>query len=238
MIINDDFNSLIIAFKGYRDLLTPIQQNLADVVGAFDGLKDDLKKLDSVFDSGVKGKLNSIFDTLNAQAKQSADLSIQIDSFVKLSNKYAGDVGNLFNVFEKVEQRIKAVNELEKQAQEQVSKLDAIIAEKKINYNIKDLSKSLDTYNTNVQKISDFINHDIAKVLQENGKKIENIRLENERLISRLSDDNTTIEKLLSSYATTNDLLRRIVEKNEVNEEYIFDILDRWAMSRKVKVKK
>ncbi len=238
MVINDDFNSLITAFKGYRDLLTPIQQNLTDVVGAFDGLKDDLKKLDSIFDSGVKGKLNSIFDTLNTQAKQSADLSKQIDSFVKLSNKYAGDVGNLFSVFEKVEHRIKAVTELEKQAEAQITRLDSLIEEKKINYNIKDLSKSLDTYNTNVQKISDFINHDIAKVLQENSKKIANIRLENDRLISRLSDDNTTVDKLVTSYATTNDLLRRIVEKNEVNEEYIFDILDKWAASRKVKVKK
>ncbi len=238
MVINDDFNNLIVAFKGYRDLLTPIQENLTDVVSAFDSMKDDLKKLDSVFDSGVKGKLNSIFDTLNAQAKHSADLSTQIDSFVKMSNKYASDVGNLLGIFERVEQRIKAVNDLEKQAEEQITRLDKLIEEKKINYDIKDFRKSLDSYNTNVQKVSDFINHDIAKVLQENSRKIESIRLENDRLLRRLSDDNTTVEKLLSSYATTNDLLRKIVENNEVNEEYICDVLDRWAASRKVKVKK
>ena len=31
---------------------------------------------------------------------------------------------------------------------------------------------------------------------------------------------------------------KTIVEKQDVNEEYIFDILDRWAESRRVKTKK
>ena len=35
-----------------------------------------------------------------------------------------------------------------------------------------------------------------------------------------------------------NELLKKIVEKQDVNEAYIFDILDKWAEDRKVKIKK
>ena len=43
---------------------------------------------------------------------------------------------------------------------------------------------------------------------------------------------------MASAYVSSNELLKKIVEKNDVNEEYIFDILDKWAESRKVKTKR
>ena len=47
-----------------------------------------------------------------------------------------------------------------------------------------------------------------------------------------------SIDDLVLTYASSNELLKKIAQKQDVNEEYIFDILDRWAEDRKVKHKK
>ena len=44
--------------------------------------------------------------------------------------------------------------------------------------------------------------------------------------------------ELVETYKSSNELLKKIVEKQDVNEAYIFDILDKWAEERKVKIKK
>ena len=49
--------------------------------------------------------------------------------------------------------------------------------------------------------------------------------------------DLKVLDKLSETYKETNALLRKIVEKEDVNEAYIFDVLDKWAQSRKVKIK-
>ena len=46
------------------------------------------------------------------------------------------------------------------------------------------------------------------------------------------------MESLIEEYKATNAFLRKIVENNDVNESYLFDVLDKWAQDRKVKIKK
>ena len=48
----------------------------------------------------------------------------------------------------------------------------------------------------------------------------------------------SNIEELVERYNQSNLLLKNIVEKQDVNEQYIFDILDKWAKDRGVKTKK
>ena len=50
-------------------------------------------------------------------------------------------------------------------------------------------------------------------------------------------EEKMSIDKLVDAYSTSNQLLRKIVENKDVNEEYIYEILDKWADSRKVKRK-
>ncbi|MEG1536127.1 MAG: hypothetical protein RR416_04065, partial [Clostridia bacterium] len=57
-------------------------------------------------------------------------------------------------------------------------------------------------------------------------------------IAKRLLDENSDIEKLAQAYSASNEILRQLVEKQDVNEAYIFDILDKWAEERKVKTRK
>ena len=107
-----------------------------------------------------------------------------------------------------------------------------------INYNLKDLEKRLESYDRNIEKVSEFINKDVARVLQENGKKIDDIRKDNEVLSNTLSAQEKTVETLIATFRETNSLLRDSVEKSDVNEAYLFEVLDKWATSRKIKFKR
>ena len=103
---------------------------------------------------------------------------------------------------------------------------------------MKELEKSLDSYNTNLQAVGEFVNKDIAANIVSNTKMIQSIKDGSENIAKRLEEEKQSIDQLALNYKASNDLLKKIVEKDDVNEEYIFDILDKWAESRKIKIKK
>lgn len=231
---NNDVRALIEAFRAYRDLLSPIQESLHTFAGTYDSLRSDIDKLNASFGGDIQGNLDKIYKNLSRQAENAADLSSRIDQFVRVTGKYTTDFAKLLTSLEKIEERLDAVNDLESKAEEQIGKLDAILEEKKRSYNIRELQKTLDTYNSNVQKVSEFINKDVAESLSQNYKKLEDIKSGNETLSRLIETENGKIEEMLTAHKSSGELLRRAVEKEDLNEDYIFDILDKWAEKRRV----
>ncbi|MBR2391842.1 MAG: hypothetical protein IKB06_05075 [Clostridia bacterium] len=235
---NSEVNALIDAFVGYREMLVPIQADMHEFLETYGALRNDVEKLDNAFSGDVQGKLSEIYKTLASQAEKSEELTRKVDQFLKSSSKYTEEVEKLMEMFASIQGRISAVNELEEKAEEQISRLDSIIEEKKRNYDLKDLKKSLDSYNANLQVVGDFINKDVADNIIANTNSIREIKEGNENVAKRLQDEKQSIDELAKAYQSSNELLKKIVEKNDVNEEYIFDVLDKWAEDRKVKIKK
>lgn len=235
---NTQLQQLIQAFQGYRELLTPLQENMRGLSDAFDSLKSDVAKLNEVFSGGLNSRFDAMSATLEKQAVKSTEMVQTIERFTRESGKYFGGMSSVLTTLEKAEQKLGAVEELENTVKGQIKKLDAMIEDKRINYNVKDLQKTLDAYNANVKKMSDFINKDVAESLAQNAKEIERIKRENETVSQKLEDEQATLDQLLEIFRASNEMLKSVVDKQDVNEAYIFDILDKWAVSRKVKIKK
>lgn len=235
---NNEVNALIDAFVGYREMLVPIQTDMHEFLETYGAMKNDVDKLNTAFSGNVQGKLAEIYKLLESQAEKSEALTRKVDEFLKSTNKYTEEVDKLITMFQSIQGRISDVNELEAKAEEQIQKLDTIIEEKRRNYDLKDLKKSLDQYNSNLQSVGDFINKDVAENIISNTRFIQEIKSGNENIAKRLEEEKFSIDALATNYIESNNLLKTIVEKQDVNEEYIFDILDRWAESRKVKTKK
>lgn len=235
---NNEVNALIDAFVGYREMLVPIQADMHEFLNTYVAMKNDVDKLDEAFSGDVQTKLSEIYKLLASQAEKSEELVRKVDQFLKMSGKYTEGVENIIQKFEAVSERLVVVDTLEKRAEEQIGRLDSILEEKRRNYNIKELEKSLDAYNANLEQIGDFINRDVAENIVSNTKAIQSIKDGNENIAKRLEEEKKSIDILAETYVSSNELLKKIVEKQDVNEEYIFDILDRWAESRQVKTKK
>lgn len=235
---NSEVNALIDAFIGYREMLVPIQNDMHEFLETYDALKNDVQKIDKAFSGDVQGKLSEIYKSLSAQAEKSEALTRKVDEFLRSTTKYTDEITKLMTMFESVQEKILAVNELEEKAEEQISRLDVILEEKKRSYDLKDLKNSLDRYNLNLQQVSEFINKDVAENIVENTKTIQEIKSGNDNVVSHLKQEQSSIEELAANYQNSNELLKKILEKNDVNEEYIFDIMDKWAEERKVKHKK
>jgi uncharacterized phage infection (PIP) family protein YhgE len=233
----NDLKTLIDTFKGYRDLLTPIQNSLSDFAQTFGQMKKDIEKLNQHFGEGAQKSLDKLYKDLSEQAQKTADLFSRIDKFVEMANKYTDSAQKFAALFEKVESGIRAVDDIERKAAEQIGKLDAILEEKKKSYNIKELERTLENYNDNVTKVSEFINKEVADSLNRNYQKLESIKSGNDFIAKKLEEEKTSIQALAENYASSAELLKRLTEKNDVNEEYIFEIIDKWAQSRKVKTK-
>ena len=89
-----------------------------------------------------------------------------------------------------------------------------------------------------VQQVTEYINKDVAKVLEDNSSKITEIHKSNKDILDSLTAEKESIVSLVENYRTTNNLLKQVVENEGVNEEYIYTILDKWADSRQIKTKK
>ena len=232
-----DLNALITAFLGYRDLLAPVLESLTQFVETYDSLRNDIDALNNAFSDDVKGKLQAIYETLANQAARSGDLAAQIDRFVTLGANYVVEMTKLGEAMAKAQDKLATVNELDKKADEQLAKLDALIAEKRTNYNVKDLQRSLENYNHTVQRVSDFINKDVGEALSDSNSKLDAIRSQNEVLAKELGRNEQSVAELTEEYRLNNQLLTRLVEQNDVDRAYLYELLDGWAESRGVKRK-
>lgn len=235
---DNSINELIESFIAYRNLIAPLQETLQSVSKTYGEIRDDLDSLTKSFSGNASSQLERVHATLNAQAKSGQELSRRIEEYAQTGEKFAKAVQDMSLRFSEVVDRIDSLQKIENSVRSQIERIDNLIDEKKSTYNVKELQKSLDSYNSNVEKISDFINKDIASVLKQNAEKIESIRKENEELSKVVSQQGTDIATLTAMFAETTSLLKKVVEGSTVNEQYLFDAFDSWAADRRVKIKK
>ena len=235
---DNSIKELIDSFISYRNLIAPLQESLHTVSKTYEEIREDLDNLSKSFSSSSTSQLEKVHATLNAQAKSGQELSRKIDEYAQSGEKYAKAVNDMTARFSAVVQRVDSLQEIERTARSQIERIENLIEEKKSSYNLKELKQSLDGYNKNVERISDFINKDIGAVLTGNAEKIEQIRRDNEELSRAVSEQSKDIATLIATFAETTALLKKVVEGSTVNEEYLFDAFDRWAADRKVKTKK
>ena len=176
---NNSIKELIDSFIAYRNLIAPLQESLHSVSKTYEEIRGDLDNLSKNFSGNAASQLDKVHATINAQAKSGQELQKRIEEYAQSGEKYAQAVKDMSSRFTEVVNRIDSLQEIEKSAHAQLERIDNLISEKRSSYNLKELQKSLDGYNTNVEKISDFINKDIAVVLKQNADKIESIRKSN-----------------------------------------------------------
>ena len=131
-----------------------------------------------------------------------------------------------------------SLSKLELEAETQIGKLESTLEERRKNYNLKELERTVANYQAGVAKVSEFINRDVVSSLQDNNDKLNSIRDGMEDLRAGIREGNQGMEQLVSSFLSTSELLRKVTEGEKVNEEYIYDVLDRWAAERGIKRKK
>ena len=237
MIKEEDIKELIESFKQYRDMIVPVQANIHSFLETYEAMREDVSVLNKSFDGNIQKNLESIYTSLSTQAEKSNKLVYSIDEFVGGFSKYTQKLNALNDKLEKLDLKLNTLSSIEEKAENQIAKLDAIIEEKQKTYNIKELEKQLATYNENVEKVSKFINEDVVSEINKNSSDIALITKGHEDIAKRLDTQKSGVDKLIDTYKETNLMLRKIIEKEDVNEAYLFEILDKWAENRKVKTK-
>lgn len=229
---------LIEAFVEYRNLFTLVEENLSQFSETYNQMRDEVQKLNRSFDSNAQEKLDAVVKELSKQFERSKSLTTQFDNFKQKTDGFVSQMERLTTALSKIGDKIEKIDQIEEKATSQIEKLNDIIEKKNKVYDVKQLEKNLENYNVSVQKVSDYINKDIAVALSDNNEKIESIKDKNESVYEVLLQEKSGIDKLIEAYSESNLLLKNLIEKQDVNEQYIFDILDKWAKDRKVKTKK
>lgn len=232
---NAEVRNLIEAFKGYRDLLGPVQENLSSFIAAYESVSGDIARLDEALSGDIKGNLDRIYRTLSEQAAKATDLSSRIDRFTASSDRYISSVEKLSSTVEKVAGKFEAVNAIEERAERDLGKLESMLEERKRAYDVKSLGDSLEKYSENVLKISEFVDTSVAGTMKENNKKLSEVIAANGEILKELTGEKKALEALIAEYRESNRLLKSAVENNDVNLNYVYEIMDNWAEDRKIR---
>ena len=123
----NELQMLIETFKDYRDLITPIEQNLKTFSVSFEGIKEDIKSINAGLDGNLQDKLNKIYKELSSHADKAKTLAGEVDKFLASTAKYVSAVDGLANVCGRIEGKLNVVDNLQHKAEEQIEKLDSII---------------------------------------------------------------------------------------------------------------
>ena len=146
----DNIKELIDSFIAYRNMMAPLQESLHSVSKTYEEIRNDLDNLSKSFSGNAASQLEKVHATINAQARSGQELGRRIEEYAQSGEKYAQAVKDMSSRFSAVVDRIDSLSEIEKSATEQIARIDTLIAEKKSSYNLKELQKSIDGYNTNV----------------------------------------------------------------------------------------
>lgn len=235
---NAEVAKLIEAFKGYRELLGPVQENLSAFIAAYESVSGDISRLNEALSGDIKGNLDKIYRSLSDQAAKATDLSARIDRFASSSEKYFSSVEKLGASVEKVAAKVEAISALEERAEKDLGRLENMLEERKRAYDVKSLGESLEKYSENVKKISEFVDTSVAGAMKENNKKLSEVIAANGEIVRELSGEKKAVDALIAEYRESNKLLKSAVENNDVNMSYVYEILDKWAVDRKLKISK
>ncbi|MDR0855155.1 MAG: hypothetical protein LBN25_02170 [Christensenellaceae bacterium] len=235
---NGEISVLIDSFNNYRELLLPLVQNLKGFADTYDALKDNTARLSQAFDAASRENLEKVLASTEKQAESARQLSGHLEKFNRSSAQFFADINNLTSLLGKVSEKITAINAIEDKANEQIGKLDTIIEEKTKSYNIKELQRALDGYNANVERVTKFINEDVASKIDDNGRKLTVVKTALDAFTVKADSDAAKAQTLIENSAQIVTLLKKATISGDVNEQYLYDILDKWADSRAVKTKK
>ena len=224
---NAEVAKLIEAFKGYRELLGPVQENLSAFIAAYESVSGDISRLNDALSGDIKGNLDKIYRSLSDQAAKATDLSARIDRFASSSEKYFSSVEKLGASVEKVAAKVEAISALEERAEKDLGRLENMLEERK-----------REKYSENVKKISEFVDTSVAGAMKENNKKLSEVIAANGEIVRELSGEKKAVDALIAEYRESNKLLKSAVENNDVNMSYVYEILDKWAVDRKLKISK
>ena len=128
---NAEVAKLIEAFKGYRELLGPVQENLSAFIAAYESVSGDISRLNEALSGDIKGNLDKIYRSLSEQAAKATDLSARIDRFASSSEKYFSSVEKLGASVEKVAAKVEAISALEERAEKDLGRLENMLEERK-----------------------------------------------------------------------------------------------------------
>ena len=234
--MDNQIKQLIDTFIEYRNLLTPIQKNLSHFLSSYEEVKTTIEQLSLSFEGDLQKQLLTMFDRMEKEAKKATELAAQIDRLSSSTDKYSNAINQVISQFNKIETRLIALLEIDKRAVEQISKIEEITQEKSKTYNLKELQTTLDVYNRDIKKVSEFLNKDIGDVLIENSRQLSEIRKGMDGIVKEQGGEG--LKELLLAQRESAVFLKKIAEDKDVNEAYLFDVLDRWAEDRKVKTKK
>lgn len=236
-IKNEEIQKLIETFVMQTQEMKKVNENLNNFLSVFSVAKERIEKLEIKQDSNITNEIEELSKRVNQVNNQSEILSNNFADYIALSEKFNETILSLGNRFSELENKITKLEQTESNITSSLKKLDTI-SEDVSHFRVDSLTEKLSLFDNVVSEVKNSLNGKVSENLEKNNSIMLSLQKDFNEKLSKINSTGSSLEKIAEQSTTTNAVLNKILDKNEIDKSYLYDLLDEWSESRKLKIKK
>ncbi len=236
-IKNEEIQKLIETFVMQTQEMKKVNENLNNFLSVFSVAKERIEKLEIKQDSNITNEIEELSKKVNQVNNQSEILSNNFADYIALSEKFNETILSLGNRFSELENKITKLEQTESNITSSLKKLDTI-SEDVSHFRVDSLTEKLSLFDNVVSEVKNSLNGKVSENLEKNNSIMLSLQKDFNEKLSKIDSTGSSLEKIAEQSTTTNAVLNKILDKNEIDKSYLYDLLDEWSESRKLKIKK
>ena len=223
---------LIGEFTNHTKVIEAVNENFTNFVRAYKQIKESLEKLNIDIKSkqNIEKAMNDLVGKGELLVGDITVLAEKINKLESLINPIAGQIENLNTSFKKLinfDENVQAILNSVSKTNETIEKLD-----------LNQITKTLESYNQKMDQTKTIFEQDVKKAFNVNNAKIDSMVKDVSFVLKNADTTSTRLEELVLQQVGLQAIIAKLVDKNTFQMEYLYDVFDKWAEERKVKLNK
>jgi len=223
---------LIGEFTNHTKVIETVNENFTNFVHAYKQIKESLEKLNIDIKSkhNIEKAMNDLLGKGELLVVDITVLAEKINKLESLINPIAEQIENLNTSFKKLinfDENVQAILNSVSKTNETIEKLD-----------LNQITKMLDSYSQKMDQTKTIFEQDVKKAFNVNNAKIDNMIKDVSFVLKNADTTSTRLELLVKQQVELQAVIAKLVDKNTFQMEYLYDVFDKWAEERKVKLSK
>ncbi|MCK9575117.1 MAG: hypothetical protein WCX32_04715 [Clostridia bacterium] len=223
---------LIGEFTNHTKVIETVNENFTNFMHAYKQIKESLEKLNIDIKSkqNIEKAMNDLVDKGTLLVGDITVLSQKVNKLESLINPIAEQIENLNTSFKKLinfDENVQAILNSVSKTNETIDKLD-----------LKQITTTLESYNQKMEQTKTIFEQDVKKAFNTNNARIDYMLKDVSSIVKNADSANTHLEELVKQQVELQTIISKLVDKNTFQMEYLYDVLDKWAEERKVKLSK
>jgi len=233
----DTLERIINEYADSRKLMESVNSNINEFIEAYKEVSNKLNKLQRPDDIELKEKIDGLEKKLGTIDESIKEYKEILDNNINVATKINKSIINSDNAIKQINEKLTPTLELITNTLGAMNNFNTIV-ESFSQVDFSSLEKNIPEYTSQIVSLNKNVKKNIADKIKTNDIAFEKLHKSVSKVVDNSDNQTNTLGDISTKLLDTNMLLEEIVTKGNVDEQMIYEILDKWAESRNIKIKK